>query len=288
MNPAETRSVEAAELTPNYIYWAPIVGGAVVAAALAFVLHSFGAAIGISVSSTAPTWRDASVALWLLTGVYLILVAIVSYGAGGYLAGRCRSKLSPATSDEIEFRDGTHGLLAWAVATLITGVLALAAAQALTRVAARASGASGPAASVGGENIIAFDLDKLFRTDRRPDDVDMTYTRAEASRILLTAAGHSGLSADDRRYLVRLTARDTGLSAADAERRVDSVVASARNNIARARRSAVIIGFMAGAAAVLGAAAAWFAACAGGRHRDGALPAPSLFWQRREFGRAPK
>jgi hypothetical protein len=281
MNPAETRSIEAAELAPNYIYWAPILGGAVMAAALAFVLHSFAAAIGISVSSTAPTWRDASVALWLLSGVYLVLVAIVSYGAGGYLAGRCRSKLSPATSGEIEFRDGTHGLLAWAVATLITGVLALTAAQALTRVAAPASGASGPAASVGGENIIAFDLDKLFRTDRRPDDVDMTYSRAEASRILLTAAGHRGLSADDRAYLVRLTARDTGLSAADAERRVDSVVASARNNIARARRSGVIIGFMAGAAALLGAAAAWFAACAGGRHRDGALPAPSLPWERK-------
>jgi hypothetical protein len=31
----------------------------------------------------------------------------------------------------------------------------------------------------------------------------------------------------------------------------------------------VVIAFMAGAAALLGAAVAWFAACAGGRDRDG-------------------
>jgi hypothetical protein len=38
---------------------------------------------------------------------------------------------------------------------------------------------------------------------------------------------------------------------------------------------------MAGTAALLGAAAAWFAACAGGRHRDGVSAAPSLIWGRR-------
>jgi hypothetical protein len=57
------------------------------AAALALVLHGFAAAIGLSVSSTAPTWRDASVALVLLSGLYLVLAAILSYGFGGYLSG---------------------------------------------------------------------------------------------------------------------------------------------------------------------------------------------------------
>jgi hypothetical protein len=37
----------------------------------------------------------------------------------------------------------------------------------------------------------------------------------------------------------------------------------------RARRSTVVLAFMAGAAAMVGAAVAWLAACAGGRHRDG-------------------
>ena len=78
------------------IQWGPIIAGGIAAAALALVLHSFAVAIGLSVSSTAPTWRDASIALVLLSGLYLLLAAIVSYGFGGYLAGRMRPRLRPA------------------------------------------------------------------------------------------------------------------------------------------------------------------------------------------------
>jgi len=134
------------------------------------------------------------------------------------------------------------------------------------------SGASGaPATSVAGENIIAFDLDRLFRSDRRPQaaEANLTYGRAEAARILLTGSSHRGMQADDRTYLVRLVSALTGLAPADAERRVADVISRANENISRARASAVILGFMIGAAALLGAVAAWFAACAGGRQRDG-------------------
>jgi hypothetical protein len=62
---------------------------------------------------------------------------------------------------------------------------------------------------------------------------------------------------------------------------VDEVAARAKENIARARRSAVILAFTAGAAALLGAAASWFAACAGGRVRDGEAPPHMLLdWGR--------
>jgi hypothetical protein len=265
----------------SYIHWGPVIAGAIVAAGIAFVLHAFAAAIGVSLSSTAPTWRDASMALWLLSGLYLILVALVSYGAGGYLAGRVRSSWK-TTPDEIEFRDGTHGILMWALATLLTGLLAFGAAQATTRLAAPSAGAAGPATSVAGENIIAYDLDRLFRAERRPADVDMTYSRAEAARILLTASGHGGITGEDRAYLTRLVASRTGLAQPDAERRVDTVIASARTNIRRARRAGVILAFMAGAAALLGAAVAWFAAGLGGRHRDEAISPPlRINWRTR-------
>ena len=59
-----------------------------------------------------------------------------------------------------------------------------------------------------------------------------------------------------------------------AERRVDSVIASATTAIARSRRSTIILAFSVATAILLGAVAAWAAACAGGRHRDGeTLPA---------------
>jgi hypothetical protein len=271
-----TEVVDRAPVAPvqiPYVQWTPIIAGAVAAAALASVLHAFAAAIGLAVGSTAPTWRDASVALWLLSGLYLVLVALAAYGLGGYLAGRLRSTFAPASTDEIEFRDGVHGLLVWSVATLLTGTFLIIGAAAATRFAAPGNAPSGPATSVTGENIISFDIDRLFRGDRRGADGDIAYARAEAARILLTASGHSGIAQDDRVYLYRLVAARTGLALPDAERRSEIVIARAKENIIRARRSTVILAFMAGAAALLGAAASWFAAGVGGKHRDNNAPA---------------
>jgi hypothetical protein len=272
MTAIETRAEPVTDGAVLQIQWGPIIAGGIAATALALVLHSFAVAIGLSVSSTAPTWRDASIALVLLSGLYLLLAAIVSYGFGAYLAGRMRPRLTIGTPEEIEFRDGTHGLLVWALATLLTGLIALAAVQSLSRAAAPPSVSS---ASVAGESLIAFDLDRLFRGDRRPEG-DITYARAEAARILLTSS-HRGLQPEDRSYLVRLVAGRTGLAPPEAERRVDDAVPRAKENINSARRSAVILAFMTGAAALLGAAAAWFAACAGGQHRDGHV-APHVLW----------
>ena len=272
----EPVAVAVADEQPNYIQWAPAIAGALAAAALAFVLHSFAAAIGLAVSSTAPTWRDASLALQLLSGLYLVFVAIVAFGVGGYIAGRMRAPMA-ASDDEVEFRDGTHGLLVWAIAMLITVLIASAAAQSLARVATPAGGPAGSAQSVAGENVIAFDLDRLFRADKRPQNADLSYARSEAARILLTTASHRGIQSDDRAYLVRLTAANTGLAAAEAEKRVDTIITQARDNIRKARRAGVILAFMAGAAALLGAAVAWFAAGAGGRERDRGSPL-SMAW----------
>lgn len=253
----------------SYVQWGPVIAGAVTAAALATVLHAFAGAIGLAASSASPTWRDASIGLWILSGVFLILIALAAYGLGGYVAGLLRERFAAAVNtDEVELRDNVHGLLVWAVATLLTALLLLMAASATTRLAAP-SGAAGPSTSVAGENTIAFDIDRLLRGDRRPGDAaDVTATRAEVGRILLTSSSHSGVAAEDRAYLVRLVAARTGLAPPEAERRVDTAIANAKQSIARARKSTVILAFMTGAAALLGAAAAWFAAAVGGQHRD--------------------
>lgn len=280
MTTTETRTGPLVEGTVVGLDWTPVVAGAFAAAALAFVLHSFALALGLGVSSTAPTWRDSSSALVLLSGLYLLLVALVSYGFGGYLAARLRARFANAPIEDVEFRDGMHGLVVWALATLLTGLLAVAIVEAVPRFAAPSVTSAGQASSVVGENIIAFDLDRLFRSERPPTS-DVSYIRSEAARILLTTSSHNGMQADDRSYLVRLVAATTGLAPTDADRRVTQVASQAKANIDRARHTAVIIGFMAGAAALVGAVAAWFAACAGGRHRDGREAAPSyLDWGR--------
>ena len=85
---ADVRAAPITEEIFSYVHWGAIIVGALTAGALAFVMHSFAVAIGLAVSSTAPTWRDASLALVALSGLYLVLVALISYGVGGYVTGR--------------------------------------------------------------------------------------------------------------------------------------------------------------------------------------------------------
>jgi hypothetical protein len=261
--------------TPS-VSWSAVLAGTAVAAGTALVLHAFASAIGLAVSSTAPTWRDTSFALFFLSGFYLIVVALLAYGLGGYVAGRLRVPLEAVTPDEREFRDGVHGLIVWANATLVTALLVGLVALGASRLAAPSGGDAGAAASIGGENIIALDLDRLFRADPPIDGADLAYNRSEAARILLAAYGHSAVSTEERAHLVKLVSARTGLPVAEAEGRVDSALATAKQNIARARRVGVLLAFMTGAAAVLGAAMAWFAAEAGGTHRG--QTTPTLWW----------
>ena len=150
-----------------------------------------------------------SFALVALSGLYLVLVAIAAYGAGGYVAGRMRGRLSAGAPDEIEFRDGVHGAAVWALATLLTALIVFG------RVAAPSSGPAGPSTSVAGENIIAYDIDRLFRGSRA--DANIEYARAEAARILLTASSHRGMLPEDRTELIRLVTARTGLGQPEAE-----------------------------------------------------------------------
>jgi hypothetical protein len=263
---AETDVSGPLETEPRSLQWTPVIAGAVAATALSLILVTFAAAVGLGVSSTAPTWRDASAALWLLSGLYLILQAIVSFALGAYIAGRLRRPLVAAPSEQVETSDGLHGLTVWAVAVVLGATVAAFVAAAAVNRPSPATAANASAA----EPLLSYELDRLFRSPRRPPNVDLRSERAEAGRILLTSSGHDGVSADDRTYLVQLVAAATGLAAADAERRVDNGIANARTALNRSRRSTIILAFSLATALLLGAVAAWAAACAGGRHRDGA------------------
>jgi hypothetical protein len=261
---------------PVYISWGAVIAGAIAASALTFVLITFGAAIGLAIASPSATWRDTSVALALLSGLWLLLTAVASFALGGYLAGRLRATWDTAVADEVEFRDGIHGILVWGLAILIGASLALGAVRA---AAPQATGNALAPSAATAEPLLAFELDRLFRADRRPNDAVDADMRAQAARIITTSFGHADMAADDRAYLVRMVMTRTGLAQPDAERRVTEVIAQARRAIRRARANAVILAFMAAASLLAGAAVAWYAAGFGGRHRDGeAIPA---FWLNR-------
>jgi len=254
---------------PWTLQWTPIVAVAV----------TFAATVGLGVSSAAPTWRDASVALWLLSGIYLILQALISFGCGGYIAGRTRSPVAAGDAEDVERRDGLHGVAAWALAIVLGVILAAFIGMAANRPTALTA-----PTSTTEPTVLSFEIDHLFRAARRPPNVDLTPARAEAARVLLTSSSHSGVSSDDRAYLVQLVTATTGLAGADAERRVDTVIADARKAISRTRAATIILAFSVATALLLGAAAAWAGAEAGGRHRDG-MPLPNWMSHSDRFGR---
>jgi hypothetical protein len=143
---------------PTYLHWSPIFAGAIVAAAVSFVLISFGSGIGLAVASPSSSWRDTSSILALLGGLWLLLTSLAAFGLGGYLAGHLREILSAAPPDAVEFRDGIHGLLVWGLAIIMGALLTLSASR---MVVARGDLAAPTAATA--EPLLAFELDRLFR-----------------------------------------------------------------------------------------------------------------------------
>ncbi len=103
--------------------WGAVVAGAVAAAALTFVLMLLGSGLGLTIVSP---WASESTSLSTFavsTAIWLVLVQWLSSGTGGYLAGRLRPRRGGDAHDETFFRDSAHGLVTWALSTLLIVML---------------------------------------------------------------------------------------------------------------------------------------------------------------------
>lgn len=121
----------------SYIEWGAIIAGAVVACAISTVLVQFGTVVGLT--QTSPTLNaDANITpgFVLGTGIWLLWVQILSSLSGGYLAGRMRTPIADvnATAHESDMRDGVHGLVVWALSTLMV-VIAVGVATSVAAIA---------------------------------------------------------------------------------------------------------------------------------------------------------
>lgn len=106
----------------SYVDWSSIACGAVVATGIAFVFTTFGAAVGLTMVSPYDGEGSAMAAL-IAVGLWLLWTTVSSFMAGGYIAGRMRRRIDPATPDEAAIRDGIHGLAVWGVAILLGAFL---------------------------------------------------------------------------------------------------------------------------------------------------------------------
>jgi hypothetical protein len=224
------------------------------------------------------------------------------------LAARLRSKWIGIHTNEAFFRDTAHGFIAWAFAILISATLLGTATTHLLGGAASGAGAAAtqPSTSVNPTQVY---VDRLFRRDTSPaanstaavapatnsgaaGTASAPETGAAPARPAAAATGagtgnnaaaraevlrlwtassleQGGLSADDKTYVARLISERTGLGAADAQKRLDDVIAQAKADADRARRGAAQLAFWTTAALLFGAFAASLAAAEGGQYRDG-------------------
>ncbi len=288
------RSVSA-----SYLEWSPAIAGAIGAAALSFLLLTFGAAIGFSITSPWQYAGASALAVTIIIAAWTVVVQIGSFAAGGYLAGRMRSSWGGSLTDEGRFRDGIHGFMVWAIGVLmgamVLGFAASTAIQSATQAAAGVGGTAtfAAAASSGEEGASPADyaIDYLLRPTTGAETADASVPatgqsaptaissdrRREVSRIFAAAVANQELTAMDRDYLADIVAARTGLTPAEAEKRVDSSLAEltrlevkVRRQADAARKAANIAGFIAAASLLAGCAAACAGAALGGRHRDSA------------------
>lgn len=256
------------EVRGSGVSWGAVIAGGVASAALTLVLLAFGTGMGFSVVSP---WTNAGVSATTFsigTGLYLIVVAMIASAIGGYLAGRLRTRWVGVDTHEVHFRDTAHGFLAWAFATVLSAAVLGAAA---THIIAGASAGLTQAAGSAAAGPMDGYLDSLLRANpaanRNPGD--MAASRSELSRLLAPTMRRGDLSAADRTYAAQVVAARTGLSQADAEKRVSDVITEAKVAADNARKAAAKLSLWFAASLLIGAFSAGLAATEGGGLRDG-------------------
>jgi hypothetical protein len=274
--------------------WSAIIAGAFVAASVSLVLFALGSGLGFAAISPWPGHGVSATTFAVTTAIWLIVMQWVSSGFGGYITGRLRTRWVGTHTHEVFFRDTAHGLVTWAVATVLVaatlatslfsaiggGAHALSGAATAAAQGAMASGtmasASSPGQTPGASPAAAYGVDKLFRTaDPAAGGQGSSDPRAEAGHIVANAWSTGTVPDADRTYLAQLVAARTGLPPADAQKRVDDFIASAldaetkiKADADAARKAAAKAAIYTALSMLVGAFIASVSAALGGRLRD--------------------
>lgn len=270
------------EASASAMSWGAILGGAMAAVALTVVLLTLGAGFGLASLSPWANAGASAAGFTISAGIGLIVVQWLSSALGGYLTGRMRTKWTATHTDEVWFRDSAHGFLTWAVATVIGALVVGSAVSSAvgTGTRAAASVAAGAAQGAGGTAMEMvqtqqYGLDTLFRGSRPEVAATGAEARSEAGRILVNGLRAGEMPAADRAYLAGMIAARTGLTPAEAQKRVDDAVAQAkaaelqlREAADAARKSASAAAILTALAMLIGAFVASAAAAFGGSQRD--------------------
>ena len=301
--PAMAIETDLSPTQASAVSWGAIIAGAAAAAALSLILLILGTGLGLSSVSPWAQEGISATSFGVSTIVWVTLTQLLASGLGGYLAGRLRTKWADAHTDEVYFRDTAHGFLAWAIATIATAALltsvvgtivggGIKAGATVAGGAASAAAAAGATAAAGTSRAGAdaapmpYFIDSLFRRESAGSaaDTDNATQRtaasaAEVSRIFMNTVRTGALPAEDQRYVGQVVAQRTGLSQADAEKRVSEtyarmqakfrdIEAAAKDVADKARKASAYAAMWLFISLLVGAFVASLTATFGGRQRD--------------------
>jgi hypothetical protein len=262
--------IDTGEPSVAGVSWPAVAAGAIVSCALTVVLLAFGLGLGLSVVSP---WAGAGVSATTFkigTGLYLIVIAMLSSSIGGYIAGRLRTRWIGVHSDEVHFRDTAHGFVAWAFASVLGAILLASPVSSLIGGGSSAAVQGAAASGRSGGPMDGY-VDALLRSDAPASQQgNSNETREELDRLFVSSFRNGDdLKPADREYVSKVVAARTGLSQADADKRVNEVVTQAKSDIDAARKATAQLAFWLTASLLIGAFCSSLAATEGGGLRDG-------------------
>ena len=122
---------------------------------------------------------------------------------------------------------------------------------------------------------MAYFVDGLYRADHSSANISDADVRAQGSRILVNGMLAGDVPVSDKAHLAQLVSARTEVSSADAEKRVDAVIAQTKAAEAKARqvadaaqKAAMYLSIFTALSMLVGAFIACVAATLGGQQRD--------------------
>jgi hypothetical protein len=276
LTPANERASAAGnEASSSAVSWPAIFAGAFAALALSVVLTSLGAGLGLTTISAWPN-NGASVTTFTISmGIGLIVVQWLSSALGGFITGRLRTKWTGVHTHEVFFRDTAHGFLSWALTTIVGTVLLAGAASSIVSGGVHAASTVAGGAAQAASSVSGYAVDSLFRSERNNTSASDQDAAGQATRILANGVRNGDVPTADRAYLAQLVAAKTGVSQADAEKRVDDTIAATKEAETKARQAADAVrkatatfAIFTALSLIIGAFVACAAAAYGGNVRD--------------------
>jgi len=266
------------------VAWGAIFAGAVIALVAQIILNMVGLGIGLSTVDPAGSGTPTAGSLSSGAGIWFVISGILASAAGGWLAGRLSGKPALTTG-------GLHGLVSWAVSTLVVvyllssavGGVASGAFSAVTSTLGGAgnlvggsvkTAAQAAAPSLPGMDNPFSNIESQVRSGTGNDPQALQNAAVTAVRAAVT--GDAGQQSDAQEKAAQALAKAQNIPVEQARTQVQQYVQQYKDTAAKAKEQAkqaadatarvASQGALYGALAlILGALAAFFAGRGGAK-----------------------